>query len=67
MRHVAKRPYLIPTVIYPQPSTTLPSVQNIKHLTILMLLHSTGMRVSEIANCKIADIDSKNMRIKIVR
>lgn len=25
------------------------------------------MRVSEIANCKIADIDSKSMRIKIVQ
>ena len=80
MRHVAKRPYVIPTVIYPRPSSTLPSVmsteevmklmdsvQNIKHRTILMLLYSTGMRVSEIANCKIADIDSKNMRIKIVQ
>jgi site-specific recombinase XerD len=80
MRHVAKRPYVIPTVIYPRPSTTLPSVmsteevmklidgvQNIKHRTILMLLYSSGMRVSEIANCKIADIDSKNMRIKIVQ
>ncbi len=80
MRHVAKRPYVIPTVIYPRPSTTLPSVmsteeimklidsvQNIKHRTILMLLYSTGMRVSEIAGCKIADIDSKNMRIKIVQ
>jgi site-specific recombinase XerD len=42
-------------------------VQNIKHRTILMLLYSTGMRVSEIANCRIADIDSTNMRIKIVQ
>ena len=80
MRHVAKRPYAIPTIIYPRPSSTLPSVmsteeimklidgvKNIKHRTILMLLYSTGMRVSEIASCKIADIDSKNMRIKIVQ
>ena len=80
MRHVAKRPYVIPTVIYPRPSTTLPavmstgevmkvidSVQNIKHRTILMLLYSSGMRVSEIANCKIVDIDSANMRIKVVQ
>jgi len=80
MRHVAKRPYVIPTVIYPRPTSTLPSVmsteeimklingvQNIKHRTILMLLYSTGMRVSEIANCRIVDIDSKNMRIKIVQ
>ena len=80
MRHVAKRPYVIPTVIYPRPSVKLPAVMtgeeimklidgvdNIKHRTLLMLLYSTGMRVSEIANCKIADIDSANMRIKIVQ
>lgn len=80
MRHVAKCPWVIPTVIYPRPSTTLPaimstgevmkvidSVQNIKHRTILMLLYSSGMRVSEIANCKIVDIDSANMRIKVVQ
>ena len=42
-------------------------VQNIKHRTILMLLYSTGMRVSEIANCRISDIDSTNMRIKVVQ
>ena len=42
-------------------------VSNLKHRTILMLLYSSGMRVSEIANCRIADIDSKNMRIKIVQ
>ncbi len=45
----------------------LDSIENIKYRTILMLLYSTGMRVSEIANCTIADIDSKNMRIKIVQ
>jgi integrase/recombinase XerD len=80
MRHVAKRPRVIPTVIYPRPSTRLPavmstgevmklidSVQNIKHRTILMLLYSSGMRVSEIANCRITDIDSANMRIKVVQ
>jgi integrase/recombinase XerD len=80
MRHVAKRPYVIPTVIYPRPENKLPAVmlpeeimklidgvQNIKHRTILMLLYSTGMRVSEIANCRISDIDSTNMRIKVVQ
>ena len=43
------------------------AVKNLKHRTILMLLYSTGMRISEAANCRIADIDSKNMRIKIVQ
>jgi site-specific recombinase XerD len=80
MRHVAKRPYVIPTVIYPRPSSKLPpvmstveimklidGVQNVKHRCILMLLYSTGMRVSEIASCRIVDIDSANMRIKVVQ
>jgi site-specific recombinase XerD len=80
MRHVAKRPYVIPTVIYPRPTNKIPPVMlpeeimkmidgvaNLKHRTILILLYSTGMRISEIANLKIIDIDSKNMRIKIVQ
>jgi integrase len=43
------------------------SIKNIKHRTVVMLLYSTGMRLSEIAHLKIADIDSKNMRIKVVQ
>ena len=43
------------------------TVKNIKHRTILMLLYSTGLRVSEISHLKITDIDSKNMRIKVVQ
>jgi len=59
MRHVAKFPYVIHTVIYPRPTSKLPSVmlaedimklidgvQNLKHRTILILLYSTRMRVS---------------------
>ncbi|MBA3830278.1 MAG: tyrosine-type recombinase/integrase [Taibaiella sp.] len=42
-------------------------VANLKHRTILMLLYSTGMRISEIANLRIVDIDSTNMRIKILQ
>jgi site-specific recombinase XerD len=42
-------------------------VKNIKHRTIIMLLYSSGMRLSEIARLKIVDIDSKNMRIKVVQ
>ena len=43
------------------------SVKNVKHRTIIMMLYSTGMRLSEIASLKITDIDSKNMRIKVVQ
>lgn len=79
-RHVLKIAYVIPSVIYPRKSTTLPavmsaeeiktlidSVTNIKHRSIIMLLYSSGMRLCEIAALKITDIDSKLMRIKIVQ
>lgn len=41
-------------------------INNLKHKTILSLTYSTGLRVSEIINLKISDIDSKRMLI-IVR
>jgi len=43
----------------------LNSITNIKHKAILSLTYSTGMRVSEILNLKIRDIDSKRMIIFI--
>ena len=79
-RHVLKLPYVVPSLIYPRTSSKLPpvmsaseiktlidSIKNIKHRTVVMLLYSTGMRLSEIAALKITDIDSKNMRIKVVQ
>ena len=79
-RHVLKQPYVIPTVIYPRKTAKLPpvmsaaeirslidGVKNVKHRAIIMLLYSSGMRLSEIASLKITDIDSKLMRIKVVQ
>ena len=79
-RHVLKTPYAIPSVIYPRLASKLPAVmstadikmlvdslKNMKHRAVVMMLYSTGMRLSEIAALKITDIDSKNMRIKVVQ
>ena len=79
-RYVLKQPYVVPTLIYPRKSTKLPpvmsaieikalidSVKNVKHRTIIMLLYSSGLRLSEISALKIVDIDSKNMRIKVAQ
>ena len=79
-RHVLQKPYVIPTVIYPRKNKTLPAVMsaeeilrvintinNVKHRTLVMLLYSTGIRLSELAYLRITDIDSKNMRIKVVK
>jgi site-specific recombinase XerD len=43
----------------------LTKIKNLKHKTILTLTYSVGLRVSEIINLKIEDIDSKRMIIHI--
>jgi site-specific recombinase XerD len=43
----------------------LSKIENIKHKAILTLTFSVGLRVSEIVNLKIEDIDSKRMLIHI--
>jgi len=43
----------------------LNSVDNIKHKAILMLVYSTGLRVSEVVKLKPEDIDSERMLIHI--
>lgn len=43
----------------------LSKIKNIKHKTILTLTYSVGLRVSEVVNLKIEDIDSKRMLIYI--
>lgn len=40
-------------------------IQNIKHKSIISLAYSVGLRVSEVINLKITDIDSKRMVITI--
>ncbi|MHC1762651.1 MAG: tyrosine-type recombinase/integrase [Negativicutes bacterium] len=43
----------------------LDATNNIKHRAVLMTAYGAGLRVSELANLKIADIDSNNMQIFI--
>jgi len=63
---------------YARPATTLPVVlsqgevlrlfeklANIKHVSMLLLAYSGGLRVSEVANLRVADIDSERMMIRI--
>ncbi len=42
-------------------------IANIKHKSIISLAYSTGMRVSEVCNLKIKDVDSKRMLISIIQ
>jgi len=45
--------------------TQLDKIQNLKHKSILSLTYSVGIRVSEITNLRIEDVDSKRMLIHI--
>jgi len=46
-------------------SKLLDITHNIKHKAMLMVTYSAGLRVSEAANLKVADIDSKAKTIKV--
>jgi integrase/recombinase XerD len=78
-KQVCNKPYKIPSILFAAHSNKLPAVMqvqevydvinaitNLKQKTLITLLYSTGMRLSEIANLKIEDIDSTLMRIKII-
>jgi len=45
----------------------LKATENIKHKAILMLSYSAGLRLSELVNVKLTDIDSERMQIRIMQ
>jgi len=78
-RQVLNQPYELPSILFQAHSAKLPSVMSpeevktiissiddTKHRTIISLLYSTAMRLSEVASLKIADINSNATRIKVV-
>jgi site-specific recombinase XerD len=63
-----KKPSKLPQVISVRDIKKLFKVTtNLKHNTMLKLCYGLGLRVSEIVNLKIADIDSGNMQVFIER
>lgn len=61
-----KKPSLLPKVISAKDIKKLFEVtENIKHNLMLKLCYGMGLRVSEIVNLKIIDIDSENMQVLI--
>lgn len=62
----AKGEKRLPVVLSQREATKLLHfVENMKHLTMLLLGYSAGLRVSEIANLAVTDIDSDRMIIHI--
>jgi integrase/recombinase XerD len=63
-----KKPSILPKTINAKDIKRLFEVTtNLKHNTMLKLCYGMGLRVSEIINLKITDIDSKNMQVFIER
>ncbi|MBX9783355.1 MAG: site-specific integrase [Chitinophagaceae bacterium] len=63
-----KKPQLLPKLLNEtEISKLFNSLTNKKHKAMLFTAYSSGLRVSEIVNLKISDIDSKRMQIFIER
>ena len=62
----SRQEYKLPNVLsQKEVKTLLENISNIKHKALLSLIYSSGLRISELLNLKIQDIDSDRMRIYI--
>lgn len=79
-KHVLRKPYSLPSKIYPRKEHTLPeilsqhqavhlfqAVRNIKHRCMIGLLYGAGLRLNELRMLRIKSIDSTAMQIKVVQ
>jgi len=70
--------YIVPSNLYPKKQFKLPNIMtemqveqlfkadlSLKERCVVGLLYGCGMRISEVCNLKITDIDSSNKRIKV--
>ncbi len=63
-----KKPSILPKVISPADIKRLfAATPNLKHNTMLKLCYGMGLRVSEIVNLKITDVDSQAMQVLVER
>ncbi len=63
-----KKSYRLPTVLSEQEvMDILRLTSNIKHKCILACLYSSGLRISELLNLRIKDIDVQRMQIRVVK
>ncbi len=61
-----RREKTLPTVLSVEEVVLILSkIENLKHKTIIMLIYSAGLRISEAINIKIKDIDSSRMQIRV--
>jgi len=61
-----KKPALLPDILsQTQIARLLKNISNLKHKALIMACYAAGLRVSEVVNLKIGDIDSERMMIHI--
>ena len=61
-----KKPKKLPVILSKKEiSKILKVTKNLKHKTILLLIYSAGLRLGELINLKIGDINSETMKIHI--
>ena len=77
-KHVLPSAFVNPSHFYPRKTNKLPQVftadqvkqllsviTNLKHRVIISLFYGTGVRMNEMANLKLTDIDSKAFQVKV--
>lgn len=63
-----RREKVLPTVLSVEEVVLILSkIDNLKHKTIVLLIYSAGLRISEAINLKIKDIDCNRMQIRIAQ
>jgi site-specific recombinase XerD len=60
-----KEKYLPEVLSEEEVATLMKSITNIKHKALIMTIYSGGLRISELINLKVKDIDSNRMQIRI--
>ncbi len=61
-----RKPNILPIVLSSKEISKIFNVTiNLKHKTILVLIYSAGLRLGELLNLKLGDIDSESMKIHI--
>jgi integrase/recombinase XerD len=62
----AKQPRTLPVVLSPdEVARFFAAIRNVKHRAILMTAYAAGLRVSEVTQLRVADLDSSRMVIRV--
>jgi integrase/recombinase XerD len=78
-KHIFRAEFIVPSAFYPRKEFRLPEIltqeqvihalnscTNLKHKLLIGLFYGTGMRMSELKNLKMKDIDRQNAQIKVI-